>query len=117
MAGLALAAVCLLIIFIGGEMIKKARSFISAPPAAVVPASAQDNPPAADMRKGSPLQAEYNAVYQRINKTPSNIQEIDDNIRKWQDFISNNPNASDTDSCIRGAKTHVKNMQDLKELY
>lgn len=116
MAGLALAAVCLLIIFIGGEMIKKARSFISAPPSAVVPTSAQDNLPA-NIRKGSPLQAEYNAVYQKTNKTPSNIQEIDDNIIKWQDFISNHPDATDTDSCIRGAKTHIKNMQDLKELY
>ena len=105
--GLAVAIVCLLIFFIGGEIVKTIKSSFS--PAPVVA-------PSLPILTQS-LQMEYNAVYKKIKKTPANRQEIDANIKELQDFIDSHPNAPDTDKYINDAKTHIKTMQDLKELY
>ncbi len=105
--GLAVLAACLLIFFVGGEVVKMIKSSFSPAPVAapslpVVPQS---------------LQMEYNAVYKKIKKNPANRQEIDANIKELQDFIDSHPNLPDTDKYINDAKTHVKDMQNMKELY
>ncbi|MFA6294241.1 MAG: hypothetical protein WC637_20790 [Victivallales bacterium] len=105
--GLTVLAACLLIFFVGGEIVKMVKSSFSPSPAVapslpVVPQT---------------LQMEYNAAYRRIKKTPVNRQEIDANIKELQDFIDKHPNVPDTDKYIHDAKTHVKDMQSMKELY
>jgi hypothetical protein len=113
--GLTVAVICLLIFFIGGKLVKIIKSSFSPSPVSI-----HNTFPSADQsgkKTGSSLQMDYYAVYGKIKKTPSNKQEIDANIREWQDFIERHPNATDSEKCIRDAKTNMKNMQDLKELY
>ena len=118
--GTAVLITCLLIFFIGGKIVKSIKSAFSTSPVEVPVIPVKDKFSTTfqnGAKNASPLQAEYNAVYQKIKKLPANKQEVDANIKDWQDFLDSHPNATDADKCIKDAKTHIKNMQDMRELY
>jgi curved DNA-binding protein CbpA len=71
------------------------------------------------IKTGSPLEMDFRTLYLKLKKAPpaTNRQQIDAIIKEWQDFIAGHPDASPDDKCIRDANTHIKNMQDMKELY
>jgi hypothetical protein len=118
--GTSVLIACLLIFFIGGKIVKSIKSAFSTSPVEVPVIPVQDKFSTTlknGVKNASPLQAEYNAVYQKIKKLPANKQEVDENIKDWQDFLDSHQNATDADKCIKDAKTHIKNMQDMRELY
>jgi hypothetical protein len=118
--GTAVLIACLLIFFIGGKIVKSIKSAFSTSPVEVPVIPVQDKFSTTlknGAKNASPLQAEYNVVYQKIKKLPANKQEVDENIKDWQDFLDSHQNATDADKCIKDAKTHIKNMQDMRELY
>lgn len=107
--------VCLLIFFVGGKIVRMIKSSLSpapAPPSVTAPAIIQNG-----ANKPATLEAEYKTVYKKIKPAPATRQEIDANIKELQDFIDNHPGASETDRYIMDAKSHIKDMQNLKELY
>ncbi|MFA6567321.1 MAG: hypothetical protein WCS96_03845 [Victivallales bacterium] len=122
MVGAAVTVACLLIIFIGGKMLKMVRSSFSSSPVADAPPTATQNKLPSGVQGGiktGSMEMEYKAIYQKIKKAPpaTSRQEIDAIIGQWQDFIDSHPDATDADKCIKDAKTIIKNLRDMKELY
>lgn len=105
---------CLLIFFVGGKIVRIIKSSLSSSP---VPSITAPDIIQNGANKPSTLEAEYKAVYKKIKPAPANRDEIDANIKELQDFIDRHPNANETDKYIMDAKSHIKDMLNLKELY
>ncbi|MBN1863280.1 MAG: hypothetical protein JW808_00100, partial [Victivallales bacterium] len=70
------------------------------------------------MAPSSPLTGEFNTLNRRVRKMPqTNVQEIDEAIKLWQEFVDKYEAEYPSDDKLKQAKDLIKALKDLKTMY